>query len=355
MVLGCEAAEALGNQSSPWEVYAKEVLEEATAEGTREDEPRASPDKLAVQRDVDGTEVDARTSPSALSVPVPAPQRLPRLPAPLGGGFEFRTGKTTPFPEIAQQDGETHEQAAFRVAGERRAAGVKSFSDGSVWGAQVAVDAWGQGILALERLRNLRRYSAKAADGAERSTLVRPTVPSAEEENAMALALRLNLAQGLLKLREFEACTMHCEVALELDPTNAKALWRKAKAVWGVRNPGLARETLARLLAVEPGNPAAQAMLREIDAEEARRRLRRGGSRPAEGTSASRSDEPCSAAVPGNTSRALRQRPPSARHPDMVPKADTGFGVLTPAAESDTREGLRNSFCGCCRRRQSAV
>merc|ERR1712178_159361 len=56
-----------------------------------------------------------------------------------------------------------------------------------------------------------------------------------------------------------------------------KALWRKAQAVWGTRNPGLAREALDALMKVDPENPAAISMLREIEVEEARRRKKRTG------------------------------------------------------------------------------
>mmetsp|Transcript_101787 Transcript_101787/g.316677 ORF Transcript_101787/g.316677 Transcript_101787/m.316677 type:complete len:321 (+) Transcript_101787:50-1012(+) len=209
-----------------------------------------------------------------------------------GVGYEFRKGHKTKFPEIVVSDGETEESAALRVAGERRTAGVEAFSDGTVWGAQTAVDAWGQGLLAMERLRNLRNrrlaeLEAQQAGGDDEGasgSADGPGEPCDDGVNALALALRLNIAQALLKLREFEACVAHCDKALELEPQSAKALWRRAKAIWGIRNPGLAREALDRLLEVDPGNPAAVAMLREIDAEEAKKKARRTGiaaSRPA--------------------------------------------------------------------------
>merc|ERR1712060_862061 len=86
-----------------------------------------------------------------------------------------------------------------------------------------------------------------------------------------------NIAQALLKLRQFETCILHCDAALDIDPHSKKALWRKAQAVWGIRNPGLAREALNRLLEVDEGNPAAIAMLQEVDAEEKKRLAKRTG------------------------------------------------------------------------------
>eukprot|EP00927_Polykrikos_kofoidii_P007989 TRINITY_DN1329_c0_g1_i1.p1 TRINITY_DN1329_c0_g1~~TRINITY_DN1329_c0_g1_i1.p1 ORF type:complete len:357 (+),score=82.88 TRINITY_DN1329_c0_g1_i1:101-1171(+) len=239
-----------------------------------------------------------------------------------GFGFEYRPGCRTRFPEVQVETNETEEAAAFRVGAERRVAGNEAFKDGSVWGAQQAADAWSQGLLALERAKNLRKYRKArieggtstedddavqalenlddaeerayyaeaaiaacggdlevASDGTKPSEPTRRCrrVPTEAGVKELQITLRLNLAQALLKLRKFEECMTHCDVALALDPTSTKALWRKAKAVWGVRNPGEAREALTRLLELDPGNVAAVAMLREIDAEEARKLARRRG------------------------------------------------------------------------------
>lgn len=216
-------------------------------------------------------------------------------------GYEFRKGFKTQFPDCKAQPGESEEEAAFRVAAERRGAGVESFNDGTVWGAQRAVDAWGQGLLALERLKNLRRYRpleaitaqsvAHEAEGGgaegeateqQREPAELPVEnPTEQEVASLQVTLRLNIAQALLKLRDFEPCITHCDKALELEPTSTKGLWRKAKAVWGMRNPGLAREALGLLLELDEGNAAAIAMLREIDQEEAKKRVRRTGVRGA--------------------------------------------------------------------------
>merc|ERR1712039_1020219 len=178
----------------------------------------------------------------------------------------------TPFPEIVLGEGETDDTAAFRVANERRNAGKDAFAEGTVWAAQQAVDAWAQGVLALERLQNLRKYRVPDPDAEPV-----PDDPPYEEVWALQLTLRLNLAQALLKLRQFETCILHCDAALDIDPQSKKALWRKAQAVWGIRNPGLAREALNRLLEVDEGNPAALSMLQEIELEEQKRLAKRTG------------------------------------------------------------------------------
>jgi len=192
------------------------------------------------------------------------------------GGYEFRAGHSTKFPKIQQQDGETDLQAAFRAASELRNAGLKHFGDGSRFvAAQEAVDSWGQGILALHRLRNL---SARAvAQDDENARLLLEGSQPVELVDALEVVLRLNLAQALIKLKQFENAVCQCQGALELDPKNVKALWRKAKAVWALRCPGEAREALDEFLKVDPGNPAARAMLLEIETEELKRQAKRVG------------------------------------------------------------------------------
>lgn len=201
------------------------------------------------------------------------------------GGFEFRTGHRTKFPEILAEEGESDVAASLRVAVARREAGNESFGEGTYVGAQGAVENWGQGLLALERIRNLRRF---ATDSILAKTC-------SDEELALARTLLLNLAQALLKLHDFEACVRFCDCALELDPASTKALWRKAKAVWETRNPGIARETLHNLLDLQPENAAALQLLQEIDREEVRKRSLRVGPRPGQvnrRTTTSATDEP---------------------------------------------------------------
>eukprot|EP00933_Yihiella_yeosuensis_P002350 TRINITY_DN10399_c0_g1_i1.p1 TRINITY_DN10399_c0_g1~~TRINITY_DN10399_c0_g1_i1.p1 ORF type:complete len:332 (-),score=89.58 TRINITY_DN10399_c0_g1_i1:61-1023(-) len=190
-----------------------------------------------------------------------------------GSGYEFREGARTPFPEITLNDGESDVEAAFRVGKECRQTGVVAFGDGSSFvAAQEATDAWGQGLLALHRCRNLRNRAI-----AEEELPVSDSGPNETDLDHLELGLRLNIAQALLKLRQFENSAAHCEAALEINPENLKGLWRHAKAVWGLRCPGDARQSLDKLLELEPGNLAAKALLVEIEAEEQKRLAKRSG------------------------------------------------------------------------------
>lgn len=191
-------------------------------------------------------------------------------------GYEFRSGHKVRFPEIPVLEGETEQTAAYRVAGELKALGVEAFKIGSVWETQRAADFWGQASLCLERLRNLRKYARKdnATDAAKESDVVALTD---DEIDALWSNIRLNLAQGLLNLRDFEKC-VHCvDVVLDQMPNCSKALWRKAKACSEMNNPGLAKESLQRLLEIDEGNAAAISLLKEIDFEEERKRAKRLG------------------------------------------------------------------------------
>lgn len=250
-------------------------------------------------------------------------------------GYEFRKGHKIQFPEIVLAETEDDDEAAWRVACERKETGNESFRDGSVWGAQQGIDAWGQGLLALTRIRNLRKGrvkkaaddlkralkeasgqkvesadlmdfstaeaweamgwtgSVKANQEKEEEAISKDTVvaigktvdavkasqrgPTDEEVLSMVCTLQMNVAQGLLKLGQFENAVGHCDAALQIEPNNVKALWRKAKAVWGTRNPGFAREALDALLKVDPSNAAALTMLREIEVEEAKKKKKRTG------------------------------------------------------------------------------
>jgi len=208
-----------------------------------------------------------------------APSSLTGL-RPSSGGYEIRKGHKIVFPKIVALEGETDQASSFRVARECRQSGNDVFKEGTVWAAQAAVDAWGQGLLALERVRNQKYYGTeRVVEDRENNTAEAEEAcnPSVDDLNDLTVILRSNIGQALLKLRDFESSVVHCDAALELDPSNAKVLWRKAKAVWEIRNPGAAREALHRLLDVDKDNPAAVALLREIDAEEARKYTRRTG------------------------------------------------------------------------------
>eukprot|EP00929_Paragymnodinium_shiwhaense_P009472 TRINITY_DN113650_c0_g1_i1.p1 TRINITY_DN113650_c0_g1~~TRINITY_DN113650_c0_g1_i1.p1 ORF type:complete len:374 (+),score=104.91 TRINITY_DN113650_c0_g1_i1:67-1188(+) len=230
-------------------------------------------------------------------------------PPPSKRGYAFRVGGKTQFPEVQELQGETQEAAALRVAQEKRKAGNDFFKEGTIWGAQQASDSWGQGLLALERAKNLRKYRKARLDGgtaSEEDWAVQKMeeeddkaelawqfeasqtdsadaepparrVPAEREVRSLRLTLCCNTAQALLKLKQYEKAIDNADGALDIDPKNVKALWRKAQAVWGTRNPGLARATLGELLQIDETNAAALAMLKEIEVEEERKKARRRG------------------------------------------------------------------------------
>ncbi|CAJ1377213.1 unnamed protein product [Effrenium voratum] len=230
------------------------------------DEPRGetpqAPAKTSAASPVVGSVQAPRTGRTNLQAPKNPFLGIRHFPA---GGYEFRPQHGTKFPKIERLEGENDLQAAYRAAAALRQSGLGAFDNSSVVAAQEALDAWGQGILALHRLRNLRAHAESDVG------------PSEDAVNELDLVLRLNVAQALLQLRCFEEANLHCEAALEIDPGNPKALWRKAKAVWALRCPGEARSVLEEFLAQEPKNPAAVAMLREIEVEELKKKAKRVG------------------------------------------------------------------------------
>lgn len=72
-----------------------------------------------------------------------------------------------------------------------------------------------------------------------------------EEDHAQAKALKLsccnNLAQCFLKLEMWSKAIDNCTMALELDPDNAKALFRRAQAYVEGKDHELAVKDLKRL------------------------------------------------------------------------------------------------------------
>eukprot|EP00747_Dinoflagellata_sp_TGD_P190418 gnl/TRDRNA2_/TRDRNA2_52146_c0_seq1.p1 gnl/TRDRNA2_/TRDRNA2_52146_c0~~gnl/TRDRNA2_/TRDRNA2_52146_c0_seq1.p1 ORF type:complete len:340 (+),score=91.15 gnl/TRDRNA2_/TRDRNA2_52146_c0_seq1:65-1084(+) len=246
-------------------------------------------------------------------------------------GYEFRTGVRVQFPEIVKHADETEIGAALRVAAEHRKAGNDAYSDGSVWGAQTACDSWGRAALCLERARNLRKYAQADDSGQVCGTCEND--PSEDDVKALQLTVRLNLAQGLLKLKDFQRCVAFCDLALELDQKSAKALWRKAKATWALRNPGLAREALQRLLQLEEADAAAVALLREIDAEEAKKRAKRTGKQVAK--------EPAGAKQTGCD--------------DGEARSHAELPAVQSDNEQDTEPPPQRGRCGWCSKRKQKV
>lgn len=75
--------------------------------------------------------------------------------------------------------------------------------------------------------------------------------------------LHVNMAQGYLKIEEWNKALASACDALECDPQNIKALYRMASAQMQLMNFQEAKDTLYRLLQIDPGSAAAKQMLAE--------------------------------------------------------------------------------------------
>lgn len=101
-----------------------------------------------------------------------------------------------------------------------------------------------------------------------------------EEVQELSRACQLNMAACYLQLREFHSTRRACEGVLHSDPTNLKALYRKAQAEMGLTDYREAVVSLRKLLKQDEKNDAARKMLQEALAckkEAASKRKRRCG------------------------------------------------------------------------------
>ena len=82
---------------------------------------------------------------------------------------------------------------------------------------------------------------------------------------ALGMALRLNVAAAALKLEQWPAARLACEIVLENEPTHAKALYRLAKAHEGAGDLSAALAVLSsRLLKVDPQHKEASRLARTL-------------------------------------------------------------------------------------------
>jgi WD repeat-containing protein 42A len=81
------------------------------------------------------------------------------------------------------------------------------------------------------------------------------------------LLCRLNLAACLLALRRWAAADKTCSDVLEDDPTNVKALYRRAQALIGLRRLARAEVDLTAALELRPGDRSLQALRERLVCE----------------------------------------------------------------------------------------
>jgi tetratricopeptide (TPR) repeat protein len=75
-----------------------------------------------------------------------------------------------------------------------------------------------------------------------------------EERDREQIRLLLNRAAAELKLNDNERCIADCNAVLAREPTNLKAIFRRALAYYQSRQIALAREDVERGLAIYPNN-----------------------------------------------------------------------------------------------------
>lgn len=78
-----------------------------------------------------------------------------------------------------------------------------------------------------------------------------------KERISLALPAHLNTALCYLKLEKYLEAKDYCTRALELDPQNEKALFRRGQAHLALASPELALKDFQRVLEIEPKNTAA--------------------------------------------------------------------------------------------------
>jgi len=98
-----------------------------------------------------------------------------------------------------------------------------------------------------------------------------------KEVHDMEITVCNNMAQGSLKTGDWTKAVEYADMALRIEPNNAKALWRKASAQKALLGYPEAMATLEKLLQVEPANAAARALLAEVRQlnEKSNRRLKK--------------------------------------------------------------------------------
>lgn len=83
----------------------------------------------------------------------------------------------------------------------------------------------------------------------------------AEEPKPLLIAVHSNLALCYLKLKEHFDAKNSATSALELDPKNEKALFRRGQALLALGEAELALKDFTEVLNLDPNNKAAQSQL----------------------------------------------------------------------------------------------
>jgi len=110
-----------------------------------------------------------------------------------------------------------------------------------------AVKAWKRSLQSVKYIQKKGFYDQK---------------PEQQQEvQGMEIRLSLNIAQGYLKIKDWTNAIVHADKVLEFEPSNPKALYRKASAMMQMCSYSEVIMVLEQLLQVEPDNKAAKDMI----------------------------------------------------------------------------------------------
>jgi len=104
-----------------------------------------------------------------------------------------------------------------------------------------AIELYGKGIALFEKLENKTKISQK-----------------------LALDCLNNRAACRVQIREFEDCILDCNMVLEMDSKNAKALLRRGTCYEHIEKHKLALKDMEACLGVDPNNKQAKDILNRV-------------------------------------------------------------------------------------------
>lgn len=82
-----------------------------------------------------------------------------------------------------------------------------------------------------------------------------------EEKKTLLLSANLNLALCYLKINDYPEARSAATAAIELDPANEKAFFRRGQALLNIGDAEVAVDDFKKVLELEPNNKAAQNQL----------------------------------------------------------------------------------------------
>lgn len=91
---------------------------------------------------------------------------------------------------------------------------------------------------------------------------------------ATKTASLLNLAACQLKFNQFDHVVRNCSRVLEMDQTNLKGWYRRAKALLAMKDFEASREDLLKAKEVDPSNQAINELLRTVEVQESAHRAK---------------------------------------------------------------------------------